>query len=480
MTDAVPSSSANSKTSAPSYRAVLKHPEVKILAASRFAAKMAGSTLSYGIMVFLATAGASQFEISTANSAAYLAALLFGLQGGLLADTAPKRRILALGFLLQALLCLVLPAVFGTEIVPMLVLIFLTSAITQVVSPGLKSIVSVVSTPAEVATTGALVNVLGSIGSAIGSSFVAPLFIKVFGINAILITAGILFLIGSIRIYKLPRKEKEESKSLRESISKVNWKPRALSLKYNADWIMAHRPVASMLLVGILCTALFEGLNSLLPVYVREVLHEDPANSIYIFAPAGIGYLIGAVGGPRLVHLLGERRLAVVALIFMIVGSVLLGMIDQVAPFFARFSPLRLLEPFGIEFNDLVLAAGVIVMPANFGSTAASQSVQVYINRHVPVVEQGGIFGLQQVQQNGFNLASVFLLGLVATITGPEYVFLVAPLVVGTSVLLMVRYTFRHAGQTHLRRGAAAHFLTEQRPEDDIIIDNQQADDQAD
>ena len=151
--------------------------------------------------------------------------------------------------------------------------------------------------------------------------------------------------------------------------------------------------------------------------------------------------------------------------------------IDFVAPFFARFSPLRILELFGIEFSELVLAAGVIVIPANFGSTAASQSVQVYINRHVPVVEQGGIFGLQQVQQNAFNLAAVFLLGLVATVTGPEYVFLVAPLVVGAAVLLMVRYSFRHAGQVRVERGEAARFLTEQRPEDEVIVDNQSPDD---
>lgn len=245
-------------------------------------------------------------------------------------------------------------------------------------------------------------------------------------------------------------------------------------MKYNADWIMSHRAVASMLLVGILCAALFEGINSLLPVYVREVLDENPANSIYIFAPAGIGYLIGAIGGPRLIHHFGERRLAVVSLVIMVVGAFLLGAIDSVAPFFARFSPLRLLEPFGIEFSDLVLAAGVIAMPANFGSTAASQSVQVYINHHVPVVEQGGMFGLQQVQQNAFNLAAVFTLGIVATIVGPQYVFFIAPLVVGAAVLLLVRYSFAHIAQEPVVRGQAAHFLIEARPEDEEILDNQQ------
>lgn len=463
---------ASVPTSAPvTYRDVLKQAEVRILSVSRFAAKMAGSTLSYGVMVFLATEGASQFQISLANSASYLAALLFGLQGGMLADSAPKQRTLAISFIIQASLCLVLPLLFGTEIVPMLVLIFLTSAMAQVISPGLKSIVAVVSTPSEVATTGALVNVLGSIGSAIGSSFIAPLLIKFFSINAVLLVGGLLYLIGAVRIYKLPNKEAAGSKSLRESITVLNWKPRALSLKYNADWLMSHRPVGSMLLVGITCAALFEGINSLLPVYVREVLDEDPANSIYIFAPAGIGYLIGAVGGPRLIHRFGERRLAVYSLVLMIVGAFMLGAIDTVAPYVAWLNPLRLLEPlFGIQLSQLVLAAGIIALPANLGSTAASQSVQVYINRHVPIIEQGGIFGLQQVQQNAFNLASVFILGIVATFTGPKYVFLVAPLVSGGIVLLLVRYSFRHTSDEPIQRGDAGHFLIDERSEDQQIM----------
>ena len=85
-----------------SYREVLKHPPVRVLAISRFASKMAASTLSYGVMVFLATAGASQFEVSLASSASYLAALLFGLQGGMLADSSPKRRVLYLSLIIQA------------------------------------------------------------------------------------------------------------------------------------------------------------------------------------------------------------------------------------------------------------------------------------------------------------------------------------------------------------------------------------------
>jgi MFS family permease len=443
-----------------SYREVLKHPPVRVLAISRFASKMAASTLSYGVMVFLATAGASQFEVSLASSASYLAALLFGLQGGMLADSSPKRRVLYLSLIIQAGACFLIPFLFGTEIGTLLVIIFLTSALSQIVTPGLKSVVAIVATPAEVATTGALVNVLGSIGSAIGSSFVAPILINVSGVEAVLVMTGFLFLVSALRILKLPDAEADNAESLSANIRSMDWRPKALSLRYNAEWIVAHRPVASIVLVGIFCSALFEGFNSLIPVYVREVLDEDPAKSVYIFAPAAIGYLIGALGGPALIHWIGERKLAIVSIFLMVAGSILLGTIDTVDTFFARLSPLRLLEPiFDVQLSDGVLAAGVIAIPTNLGSTAADQAVQVYINKHVPVVRQGGMFGLQSVQENAFNLAAVFLLGLVATLVGPQYIFVLAPFIVGAIVLMMVRYSLRHLTGKRAKYGAGVEFL---------------------
>jgi MFS family permease len=452
---------------ATTYRDVLQHPPVQVLAVSRFASKMASSTLSYGVMVFFATAGASQFQVSLASSAAYLAALIFGLQGGMLADSAPKRQVLYLSLIIQAGACFLIPSLFGTGIGDLLFIIFLTSALSQIVSPGLKSVVAIVATPAEVATTGALVNVLGSIGSAIGSSLLAPILIKVSGIDVVLYATGFLFLVGAIRILKLPKAESAGGKTLSENIRTMDWKPKALSLRYNAEWITAHRTVSSMILVGIFCTALFEGFNSLLPIYVREVLDEDPANSVYIFAPAAIGYLIGAVGGPRLIHWLGERKLVIVSIFLMAAGSILLGSIDAVDTFFARLSPLRLLEPiFDIELSDAVLAAGVIAIPINLGSTAAGQAIQVYINNRVPVMRQGGMFGLQSVQQNAFNLASVFLLGLLATLVGPQYIFFLAPFVVAAIVLSLVRYSLKLLSGERARIGAGVDFLTDESEDD--------------
>ncbi len=207
MTEIALDAPESAPDAAPTYRSVLNHQPVRIVALSRFLSRMAGQIMSYGIMVFLAVAGASQLEISVAKSAAFVAALLFGLQGGMLADSRPKRQILLVGFVALASVCFLTPFLLGTSSGDLLFVIFVASAINQVVGPGLKSIVAIVSSPAELATTSALVNIVGSIGSSVGSTLIAPVLIKQSGIEAILIATGILYLLSAVRIYRLPSAE---------------------------------------------------------------------------------------------------------------------------------------------------------------------------------------------------------------------------------------------------------------------------------
>ena len=64
------------------YGEVVRQRDVRILAISRSMAKTGISVLAYGTMVYLARGGASQFQLSLANGATFLAALVFGFQGG--------------------------------------------------------------------------------------------------------------------------------------------------------------------------------------------------------------------------------------------------------------------------------------------------------------------------------------------------------------------------------------------------------------
>jgi MFS family permease len=426
---------------------VLKDGRIVTLIFARNISKLGIATLSYGGMVYLAETGASQIEISLVGATGYLAALLFGSQGGAVVDSISKRNALMLGYGAQAALCFIWPSLFGTDVLDLVVLAFLVAALATITAPAIKATVALVATVAAMATVAAVLNLFGSFGTAIGQAFVAPTLIKVSGINAVMYVSGVILACGAVWVRRVPADQGGMTKSAREALRSVDWKPRALDLRGIARWILGNRRVATIILIGAVVVALGETVGTLIPVYVRDVLDADPANSVYIFAPAGLGYLAGALTAPWLINKYGERRVAGIAFGITTVGVMLFGMIDLVAPFLAPISPTRLFELFGADLNDKMLAAGFIAMPANYGSTATGAAVQNYVNRRLPLIVQGGVFGMEEVIENALTLVAVLGLGAVATLLGSKIVFLIAPAAVFAVVVGLFRYSFRKAGE---------------------------------
>jgi MFS family permease len=189
--------------------------------------------------------------------------------------------------------------------------------------------------------------------------------------------------------------------------------------------------------------ALFDGMNTLMPVYVRDVLGADPTFTVYIMAPGGIGFLVGSALGPWLMDRKGERTLAISALMILVLSFVLFGLIDLVAPLLAPFSPLRLLGAFGIALTPPMQAAGMIAILTAFGSTATGAAVQTYINRNVILARQAATFGMQEVLDNALILFAVLALGMIATVFGSRVVFVAAPILVVAIVVGLIQMSFR-------------------------------------
>jgi hypothetical protein len=264
--------------------------------------------------------------------------------------------------------------------------------------------------------------------------------------------------IGSLVALRIPREGYAPSIEL---IRAINWKPQGLSLRSTATWLTDNPALGTMIFSGAVVVALFETFNTLVPLYVKDVLGADPANSVYIFAPAGIGYVFAVVAAPRIIYKRGERQLMTISLLFLAVSMMGFGIINSIDWLLAPISPLRLLGwLFDIQISDKVLAASVLAIPMNFGSGGAGAAVANFINRFVAVARQGSVFGLEEVQENALTLAAVLLLGGVANIVGAQYVMFLAPPVVLIMVLALVRYSFKHVGEPNLTQKEAWEFLT--------------------
>ncbi len=176
-------------------------PDVQVLLVSRLLSELGMATLTYGAMVHVARGGASQIEVTLLRTACALAALVFGLQGGALADSMPKRVALGLGYLLQAALCIVVPLTIGTTFLSLLLLIFSVRLLTQIVSPAVKSAVVLVTGAGEIATAITLLTMAGGTGSGPGTAILAPTLIKLIDIQIMLFVIAGIMLLAAVRTF---------------------------------------------------------------------------------------------------------------------------------------------------------------------------------------------------------------------------------------------------------------------------------------
>lgn len=424
---------------------VLHNPGVRALVSSRFAASLGISTLAYGAMVYLATIGASQGAISLIGGTRFFAALLFGIGGGALVDAMSKRTAMATAYTLQAAACFIVPTIWGTSIASLLVLVFLVATLGQIAVPAVKAATALVSTVAQVAVVAAVISVAGGIGAALGSAFLAPILINITSLRGIIYVAGVILALGALRSLKLPHEE--GATSLPRAVRQVEWQEAIPTLPRTAAWLLANRKVGAMLIVGSMVTALFEAMNTLMPVYVRDVLGTNPTNTVYILAPGGIGFLAGTVLGPWLMDRHGERALAVIALAILSLGFMLFGFINLVAPFLAPLSPLRVLGLFGLPLSPQIQAAGLISIFTALGSTSAIAAVQTYVNRYILLAHQATTFGMQEVLDNALVLFAVLAFGGIATTLGSRVVFIIAPPLIVVIVIWLIRVCFRVSAQ---------------------------------
>jgi MFS family permease len=278
---------------------------------------------------------------------------------------------------------------------------------------------------------------------------------------------GGLYLIGAVRAIKLPA---DPAKSAEEIERERQERETRMSLRQTLRWLFGDRQLFSVILLGAIVTALYEAFTTMTPLYVSDVLGADPANAIYIFAPASIGFLIGTIGGPWLMARFGEQRLLVFSVMLSSAGIIAFGMIGLIGPLFAPFSPLRLLEPFGVELSTSILAASVLAIPTNLGSSLASACVQVYINRNVAVSSQGRLFGSQEVLKNLLNIITVMATGLAATVLSLEQVLVLTPAIVIVVVLQLIG---------RVGRGSTGHQYTRQEAWEALMGQNEETDSNA-
>ncbi|MEP7214638.1 MAG: MFS transporter [Anaerolineaceae bacterium] len=393
--------------------------------ASTFLSDGAREGVRYGALVSIVSSGGSPFRSALLGTIALIPPLVLGLIGGAIADALPRRVALLIIYCLQAAACFLIPVFLGTDFWDVALLIFTINVLGQVSGPTEQSLAPLVASEAQLASANSLLGLCSSAGALVGTALIAPVVVATVGVRPLFVMAAITLVIAANRVYA--SKPVVPPRKVKSAQVDRNNKSRLID---PLRWLAAEPAVATMVGLGVLAGVANIILQVLAPQYVVEVLGEDPARTVYVFAPSTIGVVLALVAAPFLMRLVGERRCAALALLLTSLSLVLLGSVGHgLNPVIDPVNPLRALDILGLSLSSSLRTAGFLAVPLGFGASLTTACVQTYINRRVPLRLQGRAFALQSSLKNGAAIIPLLTLGAIATVVGVSAVLAASPLV---------------------------------------------------
>ncbi len=428
-------------------RSIAHDVRLRNLMASTFLSDGSRQGLRYGALVAIVTRGGSTLDSALLGAFALMPPAFLGMYGGAIADRLPRRAALITIYILQAVACLTLPFIFGTGFWSVAFLVFAINVLGQVSGPSERSLSPLVAPDHQVAGANALLSLSSNVGAAFGTAVLAPVLVRIAGVEALFVVCGILLLLAANRVLGLHDLEDQPGRPRNRSEASISGAVR---------WLLSEPAIATMVVLSVVAGIANVIIEVLAPQYVASVLDVDASNAVYVFAPAALGLLLALAAAPSAIRVFGERPTAAAG--FAVAASALfsLGLVrESFATVVDPVNPLRLLGLAGLDLGARMRTTGFLAMPLGFGVSLTNIAVQTYINRRVPLSMQGRTFALQSTLKNGLAIAPLLLLGSIAAVASVSRVLLLSPLVLYIVALCLVKVANRFGDTSAATPGLA-------------------------
>ena len=295
---------------------VVWNVQFQALLASRFLSDVALQALLYSVLIDRARSGGGAVDAALVGVAFLLPGVVLGMYGGAVADALPKRAALAGAYVTMGVLAFLIPGLFGTELFPLLIVLFAVRVAYQVSQPSEASTVPLVATEDELASATSFLAFASSVGEVVGKALLAPVFVVLWGVRVVTVVASLLFLLSATRVLDLrlgsalPRRppvgaeERRARGSARSEVGRYARAGQSLLLTMHSatremlPWLADQPAVLWTLLLAAMASTVSVAVGILGPQYTSEVLGVDPENALYVFAPAALGLVVALAVAP--------------------------------------------------------------------------------------------------------------------------------------------------------------------------------------
>src|SRR5437588_2869941 len=393
---------------------------------------------NYALLVLIEEITGSTTLIGLAIVCFSLPAVLIGAPAGVIVDHVNKRRVLWYSNCLRAL------ATFGfvialllnrQQLIPIYLLTFLISAIGQFFAPAEGSTIPMLVSEQELMPALSLFNITFMLSQALGFILMAPILLsvltpfKIFGITfqpveTLYILIGILYLVCAVLIALIP------PGSFRETMHppKENLGSQSLGALHNVwnemrqGWQFIRRkpalflPVIQLSFAGILLLVIGE----LATPVVTKLFQLPPSSMAVVFAPAGVGLVVGSLFMPRIAQSLGKSRTVFIGTISLAITVTLLPLLSLLT---------YILQQHGIDFKPIqFLIAPIVMFAAGFEIDFINIPAQTAIQENTPEWIKGRVLALQLMLYSAIAIPIILGIGGIADAFGIANVMYVVAL----------------------------------------------------
>jgi MFS family permease len=392
--------------------ALLKNDKFRRLLQSRLFGQTAQNAMLYALLILLVEESGSSIHSTLLIVALTIPSIVLGIPGGAVADLLPRRFTLTLGYLGRAGVAAAL-FYYSGDLVYIYVIVIVHSTIGQFFGPAEAATVPAIVRKDQLSTANSLMMLALMVAQIAGLVVLAPILIKLISPDAVFIVCACLYLVATYIVGWLAS---DFTRSQDEKPPSIGFTD---AMREGFRILRTNRHAYLSIVYLTTGLALSKVLVILMPKYTRDVLDIEPADTIFVVAPAAIGAGIGLLIVPLATKLFGAWRVAAVAFFIFVLGLAGLGLVVYVRDFITnKFD-------FGITFieNNFSLASVITVtmllaIPLGLSFTLLNVSTRVVMNEQAPEEAQGRIFAMQMALGDFLSLLPLLLVGVVADVVG--------------------------------------------------------------
>lgn len=384
---------------------------------------------NFALVILIENATGSTTLIALAIVSFSLPAVLFGAPAGVLVDRIDKRLVMWASNCLRALATLLFVAVLILDrgaLLPLYVLTFIIATIGQFFTPAEGAAIPMLVRDQELMPALSLFNITFMISQALGFVIIAPLLLSLlptftlFSVTfdstvQLYIIIALLYIVCSLLILAIPRNRFTQpalpvktGPLATETLGIMGnvWQETVQGWRFVRQRKPLFRAVVQLSFAGVLILVI--GLVA--TPMVTQLLRQPANNMPLVFAPAGLGLILGSIVTPTISRRLGKSRTILTGLLILTVATLLVPSVVWLA---------TTLQPETWYQNPLLtILVGTLMFIAGAGLDLLNIPSGTAMQELSPNWIKGRVLALQLVFYNACSIPLILFLGALTDLFG--------------------------------------------------------------